>query len=137
MYIPDFSLKCLPTKRHLFPVFIFSGQVNHLFSFHFYFIYLFFLHTCGPWKFLGQPLNPSQSCDIHHPCGNTTSLIHCTGLGVEPMSHQCCRDSIGSLTAEPQRELLRSLSVDEQFFVTGRNSYGKSSVKFFYLCISP
>ena len=38
--------------------------------------------TCGIWKFLGQGLNPSHSCDLSHSCGNIRSfLIHCTGYG--------------------------------------------------------
>ena len=42
----------------------------------------FFSHTCSTWKFPGQELNPSCSCDLRHSCSNTRSLTHCAGLGI-------------------------------------------------------
>ena len=33
------------------------------------------------WKFPGQGSNLSHSCDLHHSCGNTSSLTHCTTVG--------------------------------------------------------
>ena len=33
------------------------------------------------WKFPGQGLNPSLSCNLCHSCGNTGSLTHCTTVG--------------------------------------------------------
>ena len=43
------------------------------------FIYLFlnfFGCICGICKFLGQGLNPSRSCNLHHSCSNAGSLTH-------------------------------------------------------------
>ena len=34
----------------------------------------FYGHTCSLWKFLGQRLNPSHSCDLHHSCSNARSF---------------------------------------------------------------
>ena len=34
--------------------------------------------TCGIWKLQGQGLNLRCSCNLHHSCGNTRSLTHCT-----------------------------------------------------------
>ena len=45
-------------------------------------------HICSIWKFPGQELNPSCSCDLHHSCSHTGSLTHCTRLGIEPVPLQ-------------------------------------------------
>ena len=34
----------------------------------------------------GQRSDPSHGCDLSHSCGNTISLTHCTGPGIEPVS---------------------------------------------------
>ena len=34
----------------------------------------FFPHTHSTWKFLGQRLNLSHSCDLRHSCSNTRSF---------------------------------------------------------------
>ena len=34
----------------------------------------FFGHICSIWKFLGQGLNPSSSCDLHCKCSNAGSF---------------------------------------------------------------
>ena len=44
-----------------------------LYSF-FFFFFNFFCHTHGIWKFLGQGLNLSPSCDLCHSCSNTGSF---------------------------------------------------------------
>ena len=36
-------------------------------------------------EFLGQGLNLSWSCNLHHSCSNAGSLTHCAGLGIEPL----------------------------------------------------
>ena len=41
----------------------------------------FFGHTCNIWKFLGQGLNQSCSCNLCHSWGNVRSLTHCTTVG--------------------------------------------------------
>ena len=40
------------------------------------FFYLFLFYGLGHaiWKFLGQTLNPSHSCDLNHSCSNTGSF---------------------------------------------------------------
>ena len=38
-------------------------------------------------KFLGEGVNPSHSCDLHHSWGNASSLTHCTTAGT---SHAKC-----------------------------------------------
>ena len=46
-----------------------------IFSFYRLCFFLFFNgHTCSVWKFLGQGLNPSCSCDLCHRCSNTGSF---------------------------------------------------------------
>ena len=52
------------------------------------FLFSFFCHAHGIWKFLGQGLNPSHSCKLCHSSGNTGSLIHCDGSGIEPVTPQ-------------------------------------------------
>ena len=55
----------------------------------FYFYFLFFLlFLATPWlmEFPGQRLNPSQSCDLCHSCGNTRSLTLCAGPVIKPTS---------------------------------------------------
>ena len=49
----------------------------------------FFFFSCirGIWKFLGQGLNLSFSCDLHCSGGNTGSLTHCSGWGSNPYLH--------------------------------------------------
>jgi len=41
-------------------------------------------HLHGIWKFLGQGLNLSPSCDLHHSCSHTRSLTHCARPGIKP-----------------------------------------------------
>ena len=55
-----------------------------------YFIYLFifFCHTHGMWKFLGQGLSLYCSCSLCHSCrGNAWSVIHCATKELPP---NCC-----------------------------------------------
>ena len=62
-----------------------------LFLFKFIIIIIIFGHTHGIWKFLGQGLNTSCSCDLCHGCSNTGYLTHCTWRGIEPtpLQRQC------------------------------------------------
>ena len=39
--------------------------------------------NCGLWKFPGQELNLSHSCNLHHSWGSDGSLTHCAGLGIK------------------------------------------------------
>ena len=65
-------------------------------SFHFcltfmlfhYLLRLLFLATHSIWKFLGQGLNLSPSCNVCHSCGKAGSLTHCDGGRIEPMEPQ-------------------------------------------------
>ena len=43
--------------------------------------FFFFSHSCGTWKFPGQELNPSCSCNPSHCRDNTGSLTHCSPVG--------------------------------------------------------
>ena len=61
----------------------------------FFFSSSFFSCTLSIWKFLGQGLNLSCSCDLCHRCGNAVSLTHCTGPGWNLHGH---RDNARSLT---------------------------------------
>ena len=47
----------------------------------FIFLILVFGCTHSMWKFPGQGLNLSFSCDLRHSCGTARSLIHCTKAG--------------------------------------------------------
>ena len=38
-----------------------------------------------------QRLNPSYTCDLHHSCGNTGSLTHCTRPGSNLLCHKDTR----------------------------------------------
>ena len=57
---------------------------------YFFFQMRFFLNDCthSIWKFSGQRLNPSHSCDLHHSCSNAGPLTHCAGLGIKPAPPQ-------------------------------------------------
>ena len=43
--------------------------------------FCFFSHTHGIWKFLGQGLNQSHSCNLHGSSGNARSLTYWTTAG--------------------------------------------------------
>ena len=45
------------------------------------FCFCFNDHTCGTWKFPGQGLNLSPSCDLYHSCGHTGSYNSVLGRG--------------------------------------------------------
>ena len=49
------------------------------------FFFFFLRLTYGIWKFLGQGLNPSHSCDLCCHCDNAASLTHCTTVGAPTM----------------------------------------------------
>ena len=51
-----------------------------LFSYIDYRLFFFFFlgSTYGIWKFLGQGVNLSQRCDIHHSLSKARSLTHCS-----------------------------------------------------------
>ena len=58
----------------------------------FYFYFYFFATSTayGPWKFPGQGLNLSRSCDLchrcslAHSCDHARSLTHCATVGTPP-----------------------------------------------------
>ena len=52
--------------------------------------FLSFLATWWHMEFQGQGSDLSLSWDLHCSCGNTWSLTHCAGPGMEP-AYQCCR----------------------------------------------
>ena len=68
---------------------------DFLFDFFFFSFFFFFCHTHGIWKFPGQGLNLSCSCDLCHICSNAGSFTYCTGLRIRLTS---TRDNTGSLT---------------------------------------
>ena len=74
-------------KLKMFP-FILS-----LLNFYFYFIFLM-AALSGIWKFIGQRLNQSHSCNLHHASAMPDLLTHCPGLGIKPAPLQqplrCC-----------------------------------------------
>ena len=72
----------------------------------FFFFFFPFSHPSGTWKFLDQRSNPSWSCDLCHPCGNTRSLIHCSSRGIEPAPLQ--RGKLDHEPTAPQQELTPS-----------------------------
>ena len=48
---------------------------------HYYYYYSFFGCIHGIWKFLGQEVNLSHSCDLYHSCSNAGSLTHRATVG--------------------------------------------------------
>jgi len=48
--------------------------------------FLLFSFLATPWhmEFPGQGSDQSHSFDLRHSCGNTKSLTHCAGPGIEP-----------------------------------------------------
>ena len=74
-------------EPHKFPL---SFSIRHAFNK----LYIYFSFLAASWhmKFLGQGSNPGHSHDLSHSCGNTRSLIHCVGPGIEPAS-QCAQDT--------------------------------------------
>ena len=55
--------------------------------------------THGIWKFLGQGLNLSHSCYLHHSCGNARSLTNRASWGLNP--HLCSNTSWCRLVLTP------------------------------------
>ena len=64
--------------------------------------YYFFCCPPGIWKFLGQRLNLSCSCDLCHSCGNTRSFNSlCQAwdqIHISAATRAHCRENTGSLT---------------------------------------
>ena len=54
----------------------------------FCFLGVVFGHMRGIWKFLGQGLNLSHTCDLCYSCSNATSFTHSAGPGIEPAPWQ-------------------------------------------------
>uniref|UniRef100_A0A8D1CN13 Uncharacterized protein n=1 Tax=Sus scrofa TaxID=9823 RepID=A0A8D1CN13_PIG len=77
--------------EHIFMCFlaIRMSSLDFIFSF-FSFLSLFFFNGCthSIWKYPGQELNPSCSCNLHCSCGNTRTLTHCTRPGFETLPPQ-------------------------------------------------
>ena len=77
-----------------------KAEKHLLFVDFFFFIFFFFYsHTRGIWKFLGQGLNPSWSCDLLHSCSNARSFnpLHWT-KDVTHTSAVTWATAVGSLT---------------------------------------
>ena len=66
----------------------------------------FFFSGCtgGTWTFLGQGLNPSRGCDLHHSWGNVGSLTRCAGAGTPVITF--LKKSIGRWGGRPGRGCL-------------------------------
>ena len=64
------------------------GKYNTCGGFFFFWLFPYIFFVCfngcihGIWKFLGQELNPSHSCNLCHSCGNARSLTPCAGPGI-------------------------------------------------------
>ena len=56
-------------------------------------VFFFFCHTHGLWKFLGQGLNLSHSCNLCHSFGNARSLTLCATVGTPPITYWCGNSS--------------------------------------------
>lgn len=72
---------------------------------------LFFLFLGAPgdtWEFLGQGSDLSCTCSLSRSCDKAGSLIHCNGLGIEPVSQ---RSQDPADLVVPQRELLKPLFI--------------------------
>lgn len=81
----------------------FTGIHFDILSLFFFFSFLAALpHT----EFPGQGSYPSHSSDLCHSYNNSGSLVHCAGLGIQPLS-QLSRDT--SDPTAPQRDLLSQL----------------------------
>ena len=85
-------------------LFLFIGNTSVLKNF---IIIIFFPFLATPWHtdFLGQGSDPSRSRELRRSCGNTGSLTHCAGLGIEPVS-QCFQDAADPVV--PQWECLKN-----------------------------
>ena len=64
------------------------GILAKLFKLNLFFLLFFFGSPFGIWKFLGQGLNLSQSCNLCYSCGKARSLTHGTRLGIKQASPQ-------------------------------------------------
>ena len=76
-----------------------------------FFIFFFFSHAHGIWKFPGQGSNLSCSCHLRHSHNTTRSLTHSAGPGIEqgPWQRQCqilslLRHSRNSLPSSPKQK---------------------------------
>ena len=47
-------------------------------------MFFFFFATLWHMEFPGQGSDPNGSCNVYCCCGNTGSLTHCAGLGIDP-----------------------------------------------------
>ena len=85
-YLTSLCLNCCTCKMSIIIsstsewVFLFFS-----FSFLYFILFYFFCHTCSIWKFLGQGLNLSHSCNLH--C-NARSLTYSPEPGMEPTPQQ-------------------------------------------------
>ena len=66
----------------------------------------FYGHTWGIWKFLGQRLISSHSCDLCGSCGNTGSFNPLTRPGIKPTPLQWLKPlQLDSKPTAPQQKL--------------------------------
>ena len=63
-------------------------RVTSVGSISFLSFFFFFLATPMPYKFPGQGLNQTHSCNLHHSCSNARSLVYCARLGIGPVLPQ-------------------------------------------------
>ena len=76
-----------------------------------------------PTELQGQTSDPSHSYKLSHSYGNTGSLTHWAGLGIEPVS-QCSQDVADPIA--PQRELLKNIFHFYFLFKATPTAYGSS-----------
>ena len=72
-----------PRQPH--PINLFNISITFQFSQSFF---LLFGCIYSIRKFPGQGSNPSNSCNLHHSCSNTRSLIHWAGPQIKPVLPQ-------------------------------------------------
>ena len=94
-----------------FTTFKFSGRIWIKLSFFFFFFFPLFGCTCGIWKFLGQGLNLSLSCNLCQSCGNAWSLTHCAWPRIKPMPPRAKTRSLTHHTSAGTPIIISSLNV--------------------------
>ena len=85
----ELFIKCSLITFYNMPVWYIFSQVQLLIPSLFFFFLFWCTHII--WKFPGQGLNLSHSCDLHRSCGNAIHLIHCLGQGSNPCCHRNAR----------------------------------------------
>lgn len=83
LFLSSLSLTHTQTLSRLDAIWLFLGRQfqGHIFI-------LFYGRTCIMWKFSGQRLNPSRSCDLCCNCVNAASFNPCSRQEIKPIPPQ-------------------------------------------------